>query len=47
MKKIRINILVEENFKIKYKTYCLKHDRDMSKRIRHLIELDMQGKIKI
>jgi len=47
MKKIRINLLVEENLKIKYKEFCLKHDRDMSKRIRHLIKLDMLGKIKI
>ncbi len=46
-KYVRMNLIVEPEFRKKYKTYCLKNDFNMSDRIRQMIELDMKGEIKI
>ncbi len=43
---VRINVQIEEEFRKKYKLYCLKNDIVMSDRIRELILKDLKGEIK-
>jgi len=46
IKKINdINIRIEPNSKLEYKSYCKNNNFNMSERIRLLIEKDLNGKL--
>ena len=42
---VRINILINNNLRKKYKKYCIDNNYVLSERIRELIEMDLNGKI--
>jgi len=45
-KEVRINILIAKDLRKQYKLYCLNLEIPMSERIRQLIEMDLDKKIK-
>jgi hypothetical protein len=45
-KEVRVNLLITEELRKKYKIYCINKEIAMSERIRQLIEMDLKGEIK-
>lgn len=45
-KQVRINVRMTADLREKYTNYCIKKDVMLSERVRQLIKMDMQGKIK-
>ena len=43
---VKINILVEQKLRNDYHKYCIDKNINLSDRLRQLIEMDLQGKIK-
>nr|QBM02733.1 hypothetical protein [uncultured archaeon] len=42
---VRLNFMVSKELRKNYKKHCINNDIDMSKRIRELMEMDLEGKI--
>ena len=43
----RLNVLISDELRKKYKKYCIEINVNVSDRIRELMEIDLKGEIKI